>query len=146
MMPLRVFLTLSLLLAACRGPDPGPLPADPAYPGADALGPTVSSEHDPYCDDEGCCPVWMTEYDTGDEVEEVVAYYEGEGFEQRGLAGEVDDRVVRWVGIRDGDRSSWRRADVFAGFVADLEDHPTVIRVAAPDCGWSPASRPLRLG
>jgi hypothetical protein len=130
----RAFLVLWMLLAGCGGPEPAGPPSDPTYRDAEALGPTTSSEHDPYCDEEGCCPVWLSEYGTEDEVEEVVAFYEGEGFEQRGTAGEVDDRVVRWVGIRPGDRVSWRRADVFAGFVADLDSHPTVIRLAAPDC------------
>lgn len=133
-MTFRATLVLSLALVACSGPAPEGPPSDPAYPGAEALGPTASSEHDPYCDEDGCCPVWVTEYGTEDDVEEVMAFYEGEGFDQRGLAGEVDERVVRWVGILTGDRSSWRRADVFAGFVADMEDQATVIRLAAPNC------------
>jgi len=130
-------LGLAILLAACTGDEAAAdLRSQPAYRGAEVIRPMFSFEGEYYevGTSGDACPFWLTTFGTEDPIEEVVAWYEGEGFEVLGNAGVIDGRLVRWIGDRRSGRTAYRRVDIYRGSVGGNDEWPTAFELYAPDC------------
>jgi hypothetical protein len=139
----RFLLVLMLLLAvttACTsgsfvGSDDPANPADPGYPSAALISATESGGTCCFypSDGEAQCPVLITGYGTKDELDRVVAYYRALGF--HGHGGPSGGAMIRWIGTRDGDATTWRKVDIATGEVAGRSRWVTAFEIFAPDCG-----------
>jgi hypothetical protein len=133
----RLLVVASLFLAAsCGGPQDDPAnPADPAYPGSEVINATRSGGTCCFFpdDSEARCPVLITDYGTNDGFDRVVDFYDGLGFRGEG-AGPTGGQVVRWIGVRSGDETTWRKVDLATGVVGGHPEWATFIEVHAPDC------------
>jgi hypothetical protein len=125
-----------ILASSCGGPKDDPAdPADPAYPGSTILTPTRSGGTCCFYpdDSEARCPVLITDYGTNDEFDRVIDFYDGLGFDGEG-AGPTGGPIVRWIGVRNGNPTTWRKVDLGADGVGGHPEWATFVEVLAPDC------------
>lgn len=132
---------LSALLVACAGGastiegEQGAVA--PAYPGSTVLRELEASTSEVYeaPDRDNSCPTDITEYGTNDSPDGVTRFFEDRGFARLGSGGPTSGGGYRWVGVREGDESSWRKADIASGAIAGSEDWETIYSLAAANCG-----------
>jgi hypothetical protein len=142
-----LLVAVCLALTGCDGPPPVEEgPEEPAYPGAEVLRSTATSSTPLYPSaGESRCPVLITVYGSDDPIEDVVAFFEGEGFVSSGEELVEEGALVGWVGIRDGDDRTWRSVNIASGDRFAVPERATVWRLGAPDCedaGPPPAGHP----
>lgn len=127
---------LMLLAVSCGGPQDDPAnPADPAYPGSEVISPTHSGGSCCFypTDGEARRPVLMTDYGTNDGLDRVLDFSDGLRFSGEG-GGPTGGGVVRWVGVRDGTATTWRKVDLATGAVGGHPNWEAVVTVMAHDC------------
>lgn len=134
-----VILGLVLVLPACtNGGEGTTAPRDLIYPNSQALREVDSSDaqlYEPPTGDNNC-PTSFTEYGTHDPPEDVTKFFEARGFKRRGAGGRFDGGY-RWIGVREGDESAWRKVDIANGQTAGRSEWETFYGIFAPACGTS---------
>jgi hypothetical protein len=133
---------LGLLLvgiAACgNGGNETSAQGNDIYPNSEVLREVKSSTaelYDPPAGDNSC-PTSFTDYGTNDSPEDVTKFFEARGFQRRGEGGPFDGGY-RWIGVREGDESAWRKVDIANGATAGRSEWTTFYAVFEPACGTS---------
>lgn len=129
-----VLLTTFMACETSEAPTPGPV--DPLFPDARLERVDRTSSSQEYFPEgaDNACPVTLASFLSGSQIEEVVGFYEDEGFELIPEAGYDNGELIRWIGERQGDEESYRRVDIATGEVFGHPEAATGFDIFKPNC------------